>query len=81
MIQKIKDLMTIKDQIDIMTILCRCRVDFKEYHKLLKKYKVEHFYSRLVSIIKNFKEFEYLGLTPREFKVRKNNALEELSSR
>ena len=65
----------VKDQVDIMTILCRCQVDFKEYHALLKKYKLEHFFPRLVSIIKNFKEFEYLGLTPREFKVRKNGVL------
>ncbi|MBI2576904.1 hypothetical protein HYV84_06830 [Candidatus Woesearchaeota archaeon] len=65
----------IKDQVDIMTILCRCQVDFRDYHSLLKKYKLEHFYPRLVSIIKNFKEFEYLGLTPGEFKVRKSIVL------
>ncbi|MBI2140722.1 hypothetical protein HYU14_07405 [Candidatus Woesearchaeota archaeon] len=68
----------IKDQVDIMTLLYRCQVDFREYHTLLKKYKLEHFYPRLVSIIKNFKEFEYLGLTPREFKLKKDKALEKL---
>lgn len=68
----------LKDQIDIMTLLMYSEVDFKEYDKLLKKYKLEEFRKRLKFIINNFKDLKYIGLNPREFKLKKRELLEKI---
>lgn len=67
-----------KDRIDIMTLLFYAGIDFKEYFKLLKKYKLGHFYERLKKIILNFKEIKYLNLNPRQFKLEKKEVIEKL---
>ena len=61
----------LKDQIDIITLLIYSDIDFKKYRELLKKYKLEHFETRLKKIVKNFKDIKYLDLNPREFKLKK----------
>lgn len=68
----------LKDQVDILTLICFCEIDFKKYHSLLKKYKIEHFYDRLKHIISNFKDIKYLNLNPREFKLKKKEILNKL---
>ena len=68
-----------KDQIDIMALLIYSNINFKLYFDLLKKYKLENYFSRLKSIINNFKEYNYLELNPRQFKMRKKEVLEKLS--
>ncbi len=67
-----------KDRIDIMAILFFTEINFNEYFKLLKKYKIENFLIRLKQIINNFKEVEYLNLNPREFKIKKQEILNKL---
>ena len=67
-----------KDRIDILALLFYTEVDFGKYKKLLKKYKLEHFLDRLISIVGNFREIKYLGLNPREFKLRKKTVLEKI---
>ena len=67
-----------KDRVDIMTLVLYADVNFKEYFNLLKKYKLENYYKRLKKIINNFKEIKYLNLTPREFKLKKNEIIEKL---
>lgn len=67
-----------KDQIDIVTLLCFCDLDFKKYNSLLKKYNLLHFYDRLKSILNNFKDIKYLDLNPRQFKLKKKAILEKL---
>ena len=69
-----------KDRIDIITLLFYSSINFKEYFKLLKKYNLEHFYKRLKNIISNFREIEYLNMTPREFKLKKKEIMEKLKS-
>ena len=68
-----------KDQIDIMALLFYADINVKVYFDLLKKYKLENYFSRLKSIINNFKEYSYLELNPRQFKMRKKKVLEKLS--
>ena len=67
-----------KDRIDIMTLLFYADIDFNGYFKLLKKYKLEHFYERLKKIVINFKEIKYLNLNPRQFKLKKTEIIEKL---
>ena len=67
-----------KDRVDIMTLLLFADIDFKEYFNLLKIYKLEEYYDRLKKIINNFNEVKYLGLNPREFKLRKSRLIEKL---
>ncbi|MBI2128718.1 hypothetical protein HYU07_00615 [Candidatus Woesearchaeota archaeon] len=67
-----------KDRIDIMTLLCFTDVNFKKYFELLKKYKIEHFKYRLIEIIRNFKDMQYLELNPRQLKLKKSKILDEL---
>ena len=67
-----------KDQIDIMALLFYTDFNFKLYFELLKKYKLEHYFQNLKRIISNFKDYEYLELNPRQFKMKKNEILEKL---
>ena len=64
-----------KDRVDIMSLLCFSEVDFSQYNALLKKYGLAHFRQRLQSIIRNFQDIKYLGLTPRQFKLKKKELL------
>lgn len=67
-----------KDRIDIMTLLCYEDMNFSQYFKLLKEYNLEKFYDRLKKIIISFKELKYIDMTPRQFKLRKNEILDML---
>lgn len=64
-----------KDRVDIMTLLLFSGVDFGKYRKLLKEHKLEWFLGRLKRIINSFTEIKYLGLNPREFKMKKKELL------
>lgn len=68
----------LKDRIDIMSLLFKCDIDFKLYVELIKKYKKEDFYGRLRKIIANFKEYDYLGLKPAEFKKKKDEIIKKI---
>ncbi|MFH1054056.1 MAG: hypothetical protein V1740_06580 [Candidatus Woesearchaeota archaeon] len=67
-----------KDRVDIMTLLCRIEINFKEYIKLIKRYKIENYYDRLKNIINTFTEINYLDLNPREFRLKKKELLGKL---
>ena len=67
-----------KDRIDIMTLLFYADIDFDEYHKLLKKHDLMGFYSRLKDIVSNFREIKYFDMTPRQFKLKKEEIIEGL---
>ncbi|MBI3032081.1 hypothetical protein HYY69_01290 [Candidatus Woesearchaeota archaeon] len=68
----------IKDQIDIMTLLLYVGIDFNKYFTLLKKYNHPEYYEHLKSLVKNFKEYNYVNLNPRQFKIKKEIILEKL---
>ncbi len=67
-----------KDRIDIITLLFYSDMNFKEYFRLLKEYKLEHYYKRLKNILQNFKEIRYINMNPREFKLKKSEIMEKL---
>jgi len=66
-----------KDRIDILTLLL-IGMDYSVYSSLLKKHKKIHYYERLKKIITDFREPQYLNLTPREWKLRKKEILQSL---
>jgi len=67
-----------KDRVDIMALLLFAEIDFSQYLKLLEKYNLNQFYDRLKKIILNFNEIKYLGMVPRQFKIRKKEVLEKI---
>ena len=67
-----------KDRIDVMSLLIYSPVDFRKYSMLLKQNKIEHYFQRLKGIINGFKDIEYIGLNPREFRLKKQEILEGL---
>ena len=67
-----------KDRIDILSMLFNCKIDFRLYYKILKKYRIEHLLQRLTKIVKEFSDYNYLNMTPRELKNKKHVVLEEL---
>jgi len=73
----------LKDRVDILNILINSKVDFKKYHELIEKYKLEDYPKRLESIIKTAKkEFDYLGMKNlRKIRLMKKRLLIDLRSR
>jgi len=69
-----------KDTIDILTLILKTEVYWKNYIKLLKKYKKENLRDELIFIIKNFndKNIKYLKITFNEFKKWKKEVLKKL---
>ncbi len=70
-----------KDAIDILTLILHSDIDWKEYTKLLKKYKKGHFKKELTQLINNFsdKNIDYLGINFKEFKDRKKEIIKLLN--
>ncbi len=64
-----------KDKLDIISLLLFSDIDFKKYHNILEKYKLNEYRRKLITLIKSFKEPERLNINPREFKKRKERIL------
>ncbi len=64
-----------KDRLDILSLLFYCDIDFNEYCKILKKIKKEGLYDKLIKIVRDFKEYKYFNITPRELKLKKEEVL------
>jgi len=69
-----------KDRVDIINLLFCADVDFGLYRRLLREYGLGHYLPRLKSIIASFKETRYVGMTPRQLKLRKKEVLGKLAS-
>lgn len=67
-----------KDRVDIVSLLFFSEVDLKEYNLILKKYSLTNFVEKLISILRNFADYNALNLTPRDFKLKKEKLLKEL---
>ncbi len=67
-----------KDRVDIMSLLFSCAVDFTLYSAILKKHNAEHLSARLKRIVKNFSGYNYLDMTPRQLRLKKNEVLEKM---
>ncbi|MEK6922821.1 MAG: hypothetical protein AABX08_03415 [Nanoarchaeota archaeon] len=67
-----------KDRLDILSLLFYCDIKFDEYFKILKKINREYFYDRLIKVVKDFNEYKYFNMTPRQLKLKKNEILGKL---
>jgi len=67
-----------KDRVDITTLLFFSEIDFKKYRILLRRYNLDHYLNRLLDIVNDFKDINYLDLNPREFKLKKIALLKNL---
>lgn len=69
-----------KDKIDILSLLFFSGIDLSKYRGIIKKYSLDYFSDELKKILTNFKDYNYLNLHPKVFKIRKNKILAELRS-
>lgn len=69
-----------KDLIDIMSLILLEKVDFKKYESIVKKYRLENYFSDLVRLIKIYKDYDKVGMNAREFKIKKNKILKIILS-
>ena len=67
-----------KDKIDIVSLIFFTNINFKKYYGLLQKYKIQAYLEDLMRLLKEFKDYNAVNLSPREFKIKKNKILEEL---
>jgi len=68
-----------KDRIDIMSMLLKCDIDFKKYFSLLGSRK-EEFVHRFLSIVRTSKDPTYFGMSPRQFKLAKEDIIRKIRS-
>ncbi|MBS3100039.1 hypothetical protein J4463_02385 [Candidatus Pacearchaeota archaeon] len=64
-----------KDKIDIISLLFFSNIDLKKYKSIIEKYSLETYINDLISLLTSFKDYNSLNLTPREFKIKKQNIL------
>ena len=67
-----------KDRADIVSLMLFANPDYNAYLKILKEYSKEEYFHRLVKILKDFREYNIVGLYPKEFKSKKEKTLEQL---
>jgi len=67
-----------KDRIDIISLLFFSGINFNKYNKILKKYKIDFWFDELKKVITNFKDYDAIGITPRELKIKKKKILLEI---
>ena len=67
-----------KDKIDILSLLFFSDINFKSYKSILREYSLISYTEKLLDLVKNFKDYNSLNLTPREFKIKKKFILGEL---
>ncbi len=65
-----------KDRIDIISILINAGINFSRYRKLAP----EGYSERLSEIIRSFSSLEYIGLNPRQYKLKKQELIRQLQS-
>lgn len=70
-----------KDRTDILSLLTKEKINFKNYKMLVEKYNLGSYDRQLKNIVRVArKEFEYLGIkNPREIKKIKNKILKQMS--
>lgn len=66
----------VKDRIDIMALIIKVDMDWGLYFRLIEKHNLSGYFQRLKEIIAGFKDIKYLGLNPREFKLKKARVLD-----
>ncbi len=67
-----------KDLIDIISLVLFANPDFKKYYSIIKRYSLEDYRRELIDLIKNYKDYNELNLSPNEFKKLKSKILLEI---
>ncbi len=67
-----------KDLVDIMSLIFSSDFDFGNYKSILNKYSLSHYVENLIYLLSNFKDYDSLNLTPRDFKLKKVKLLKDL---
>lgn len=67
-----------KDLIDIMSLMFFSDTDLSYYKSVLHKYSLKDYLDSLIYLLRNFKDYDPLNLTPREFKLKKTKLLKDL---
>ena len=67
-----------KDRIDILSLLFNYSINFQVYYNILEKHRIEFLSKRLKEILRQFNNYNYLRMTPRQLKLAKKEALEKM---
>ena len=67
-----------KDRIDIMTLLCYSKIDFKSYNNIIEQHKLVNYRQRLRQIITTFKDLKHLNTNANDYTKVKRQLLEKL---
>ncbi len=67
-----------KDKIDILSLLFFSDIDLKSYCFVLERFSLINYIEKLIHLLRNFKDYNSLNLTPREFKIKKEETLKIL---
>lgn len=67
-----------KDRIDIMTLLCYSKIDFKSYNNIIEQHKLANYRQRLRQIITTFKDLKHLNTNANDYTKVKRQLLEKL---
>ncbi len=67
-----------KDLIDILSILFFSDINLNKYSSILKDNSLSNYIKDLIVIVRNFKDYNSLKLTLREFKLKKEELIKEL---
>ena len=66
-----------KDKLDIVSLLFFSEIDFNKYQEILDNYNLNYF-QELKRLLKNFKDYNSLNISPIEFKKMKNKILAKM---
>lgn len=67
-----------KDRLDIISLVFFSDINFRIYKSLLQNHSLNHLLENLIQLITNFKDYQFLSLSPREFKLKKQKIIAEL---
>jgi len=67
-----------KDRLDIISLLFFSNIDFNKYISILNENSLTDYIERLTFILRNFKDYNFLGLSPREFKIKKEELINKI---
>jgi len=67
-----------KDKVDIISLLFFSDIDFAKYKEILKKYRLESYIRRILSLLRAFRDYDLINMTPRAFKLKKEKLINEI---
>ncbi|MBU1199295.1 MAG: hypothetical protein KKF46_07320 [Nanoarchaeota archaeon] len=68
-----------KDKIDIISIIFFTEIDLNKYNQILEKYNLGLYKKDLKKLLSGFKDYNVLGITPRELKLKKEQIIKKIN--